>query len=271
MSLIDSTGSFTKPQNGAVTILNGDDVLYSPNPEFCGTDMFTYTINDSFNNSDTATVTIEVVCDDVDKPIASSTDATVTATSTDGATVQVNHTPVANDDEVSTPEDQPVFINVASNDKDDENDALTVTDVADCKEGGTLVIIGDGTGGVVEYTPAPGFHGMDHCDYTICNESSNCATACVIITVEKLSVPPLAVNDAASTTMNTAIEIEVTGNDISPNGSPLTIMNVGESEMAGLVAIVGKGTSGFVLYEPPSDYIGKDEFNYTSEFLSRCV
>ena len=76
----------------------------------------------------------------------------------------------------------------------------------------------------------------------------------------------MAVNDAASIP-NTAIEILVTENDISPTGSLLTITSVSESEKGAIVAIVGDGTSGFVFYEPPSEFTGKDMFDYTSEFI----
>ncbi|KAL7506882.1 hypothetical protein ACHAXN_004124 [Cyclotella atomus] len=249
----DSTGSFTNPEHGVVTILTGDDVLYTPDQEFCGTDSFTYTIKDTSNNADTATVTVDVACKENDDQ--TSVDSTTTASD--------NHVPVAKDDEAITPQNQPVFINVAANDEDKDDDALIVTSVAQCKEGGNLVIIGDGTGGVVEYTPASGFYGTDHCDYTICDEHGACDAACIVVTVEKSSAPPLAVNDAVKTEVDVAIEIEVTENDISPNGSPLTVVSVGETEKGAVVAIVGDGTSGFVFYEPPVSFVGNDEFNYT--------
>lgn len=48
--------------NGTV-ILNADgSFTYTPNPGFCGTDSFTYYATDGINNSNIATVTIEVVC-----------------------------------------------------------------------------------------------------------------------------------------------------------------------------------------------------------------
>lgn len=169
----------------------------------------------------------------------------------------------ANDDNITTCEDEPVSINVAANDNS-EDGALTVVSVEKCKAGGTLLIVGDGTGGVVEYTPAPGVFGLDHCDYTVCNEVGDCDTACLIITVEESCEGPVAVNDAASIP-NTAIEILVTENDISPTGSLLTITSVSESEKGAIVAIVGDGTS--VFYEPPSGFTGKDMFDYTSEFF----
>ena len=240
---VNATGKFYQPSHGEVDV-GVDGVVYTPDADFCGVDTFTYTITDAAEtHSDSATVTVEVTC--IDAPS------------------KENHKPIANDDEATTLENEPVFINVALNDIDEEDDALTVTSVAECKEGGSIVIVGDGTGGIVEYTPAAGFYGNDHCDYTICDEFGLCDSACIIITVEKPSALPLAVNDAATTDVDTAIEIEVTGNDISPKGYSLTVTSVEESEKGALVAIVGDGTAGLVFYEPPSGFIGKDEFSYT--------
>ena len=244
-----------------MTPLEGDDILYTPNSDFCGTDSYTYTITDSLGHSDTATVTIEVRCESA---ITTSTELS----STFATISSENPLVVANDVNITTCEDEPVFINIAANDHS-EDGALTVTSVEECKAGGTLVIVGDGTGGVVQYTPALGVFGLDHCDYTICNEVGDCDTACLIITVEESCEGPVAVNDAASIP-NTAIEILVTENDISPTGSLLTVASVSESEKGAIVAIVGNGTSGFVFYEPPTGFTGKDMFDYTSEFSLCC-
>ncbi|MBN1859531.1 tandem-95 repeat protein, partial [Candidatus Bipolaricaulota bacterium] len=58
--------SVTQPANGTVTN-NVGDVTYIPNPNFCGSDTFTYTISDGRGGSDTAAVMIEVAC--VDDPV----------------------------------------------------------------------------------------------------------------------------------------------------------------------------------------------------------
>ncbi len=52
--------NFTQPSNGTVTLVNGEFV-YTPNPDFIGTDTFTYTITDEDGLTSTATVTIVVV------------------------------------------------------------------------------------------------------------------------------------------------------------------------------------------------------------------
>ena len=61
----DAWGSITDPSHGTLTT-DEQDAIYTPDTDFCGTDSFTYTITDNTaeQHSDTATVTINVVCAD---------------------------------------------------------------------------------------------------------------------------------------------------------------------------------------------------------------
>ncbi len=52
--------SVTQPSNGTVTN-NGTDVTYSPDPDFDGSDSFTYTVSDKNGGTDTARVSVEVL------------------------------------------------------------------------------------------------------------------------------------------------------------------------------------------------------------------
>jgi hypothetical protein len=57
-----TTGSYTKPPNGAISTIE-EDLIYTPNAGFCGTDMFSYTLTDATKeHSDSAVVTIDVMC-----------------------------------------------------------------------------------------------------------------------------------------------------------------------------------------------------------------
>ncbi|QLG47184.1 gliding motility-associated C-terminal domain-containing protein [Costertonia aggregata] len=152
------------PANGSVDIdTNGtpnnpvdDIVTYTPNPDYNGTDSFTYTVCNSFGDCSTAAVTIDVV------PILDT-----------------------NDDSTATQENTPVAIAWRTND----NDLPSVgTFVATNPSNGTLNINNNGTANNpsdddVEYVPNTGFTGTDSFDYTVCDTSGNCDTSTITIVV----------------------------------------------------------------------------------------
>ena len=62
----------TQPSHGSA-VIDQTSILYTPDADFCGTDLFTYTIKDlNTQLSDEATVTVNVMCLDStpDVPIA---------------------------------------------------------------------------------------------------------------------------------------------------------------------------------------------------------
>ena len=72
------------------------------------------------------------------------------------------------------------------------------------------------------------------------------------------NMPPLAVDDAATTTAGAAVTIDVLANDSDPDGDLLTIAMVG-SPVNGTAEIV----QGQVLYTPGLGFTGIDDFTYT--------
>jgi VCBS repeat-containing protein len=139
-------------------ILNSDgSFTYNPDPDYYGTDSFTYQAYDGEDYSNTATVTIDVT--------------------------SVNDPPVAVDDTAETAPDTPVDIPVTDNDYDIDGtiDTTTVTIQTDASHGSTEV---DPLTGVVTYTPDPGYEGPDSFTYTVNdNEGANSNIATVNITV----------------------------------------------------------------------------------------
>ena len=135
-------GSTTDPGGGSVQITGqGTTVSYEPEPDFCGTDSFDYTLTPGDLS---ATVTVTVSC--------------------------VNDAPVAVDDTRSTKENVQLELPVsgaeslAANDSDADGDPLTVTAASDAV-GGTVEVVG----GKVSFTPS-----QDECgaasgrfDYTV--------------------------------------------------------------------------------------------------------
>ena len=71
---------------------------------------------------------------------------------------------------------------------------------------------------------------------------------------------PTAVNDSATTTVDTAVSINVTVNDSDSDGGTITVQSVTQGAN-GAVTINGNNTS--VTYTPNTGYTGSDSFNYT--------
>ncbi len=74
------------------------------------------------------------------------------------------------------------------------------------------------------YTPVAGFTGTDTFTYVITDPAGNQSTATVTVTVGAVDPnAPIAVNDTATTTSGTPVDIDVLGNDSDPNGDTLSI------------------------------------------------
>ncbi len=82
-------------------------------------------------------------------------------------------------------------------------------------------------------------------------------------------VPPVAVNDSASTPFHTSVLVSVLANDSDPDGFPLSIVSVQSPTNSGGTAFVDdngtpeNATDDRVLYTPPPLFSGVDQFAYT--------
>ena len=128
-------------------------LVYTPEPDFNGTDHFSYKATDSQGAS-----VIGI--------------AQVTVTPVYGV-------PVAVEDRVATAEEMPVTIAVLANDIDVDGDDLTV-ESAGAALHGTVTIADDNT---VRYTPNPDFSGQDTFTYTVSDGSEGTATGIVTVAV----------------------------------------------------------------------------------------
>lgn len=219
----------TQPTNGSATDNGNGTLTYTPNPNFFGTDTFTYTISDGNNGFDTATVDITVM--------------------------PVNDPPVAVADSATTPEDASVMIEVLMNDFDVDGDNLTITELTQ-PANGVATDIGNGT---LIYTPNPNFFGNDTFIYTITDGNNGFSTAAVNIAVTPVNDPPVASPDSASTQENIAVTIDVLSNDSDVDGDKLTIIALTQPAN-GNATINGDGT---ITYTPNPNFYGNDVFTYT--------
>ncbi|MEL7087662.1 MAG: tandem-95 repeat protein, partial [Planctomycetota bacterium] len=223
---VSSLGSAT---GGSVVNNNDGTVTFTPTGGFEGQGSFSYTVADGNGGTDTATVTVDVF--------------------------PPNDPPVAGDDSASTQEDTAVVVTVLGNDTDPDGDPLTVTGASDGSNG-TTVVNGNGT---VTYTPNAEFSGQDTFTYTVDDGKGGTDTATVTVTVNSVNDAPVAGDDAASTSVDTPVVIDVLANDSDVEGDTLTITNLGTSPN-GVLSDNGNGT---LTYTPNTGFSGQDTLTYT--------
>jgi len=165
-----------------------------------------------------------------------------------------NNPPVAVDDVATTSEDSSVTVAVLANDSDPDGDAVSVSS-AGVPANGTATKNPDGT---VTYAPNLNFNGTDSFTYTIGDGKGGSDTGTVTVTVSPQPDPPKAVDDQATTSLNTAVTVAVLANDADPDGDTLTLAGVTDPPN-GSAVIVGSQ----VKYTPDTGFTGTDSFDYT--------
>ncbi|WP_157964705.1 tandem-95 repeat protein, partial [Algibacillus agarilyticus] len=225
----------TPPANGTTSINTGTGTIaYTPNPNFEGVDVFTYTVNDvQGSTSEEATVSI-----------------TVSA---------VNDAPVVVNDVAQTTENTAITLNVTANDIDVEDGVPTgaVTLVTQGAQGGVATVLDNGS---IEFTPASNFNGTDSFTYKVQDsEGLVSGLATVSVAVSGINDQPIATNDSATTDEDNAVTIDILANDTDADES-LSISNV---------SIINQGTLGLatitdtgIIYTPKADANGTDTFTY---------
>jgi Ca2+-binding RTX toxin-like protein len=165
--------------------------------------------------------------------------------------------PTAQDDSVSTTEDNFLDIEVLENDSDpNPADTLSVSSFTQPTHG-TVTQNADGT---LKYTPKADYSGSDSFTYKAKDTAgleSNSAT--VNITVNAVNDAPVAVNDSATTDEDTVTNIDVLANDTDVDGDSLSVSNAGAAGHG----TATKNADGTIKYTPKADYNGPDSFTYT--------
>jgi VCBS repeat-containing protein len=223
--------------NGNVTLNTNGSFMYTPNAGFIGTDSFTYKVNDGIIDSNTATVTITI------NP--------------------VNDAPVAVDDAYSVNENTTLNIvapGVLNNDTDADGDMLTSSLVTDTTSG-TVTLNSDGS---FVYMPTFGATGTDSFTYKVNDGTadSNVATVTITLIANAPNVKPVAVNDFATTSQNTSVDIDVLANDTDSDGTidPTTVQIKVQPKRGGTVSV--DAVTGVVTFMPRLNFKGTDVFKY---------
>ena len=225
----------SNPANGAATLNADGSLTYTPDAGFSGSDSFTYVASDGIDDSNVATVTINVG----DVP---------------------NRCP-----EVVNPGDQ----------TNDETDVVSLQIDASDADGDTLAYSAAGLPPVLMIDAATGeimnvvsYDAVQHPDLsavypvTVSVSDGECTTSVSFDwNVNDVNRDPVAVDDAATTDANVPVTVDVLANDSDPDGDEVAVASVG----AALNGTVGINNDDTVTYTPNTGFTGEDNFVYTIE------
>jgi gliding motility-associated-like protein len=228
---------------GGTAVVNPDGtVTFTPADDFTGAASFQYSICDNGSPSlcDTAKVTITV-----------------------STPTFVNVAPNAQSDATTTPVNTPVNGNVSINDSDlNTGQILTFTQVSNPQNGSVTL----NPTGTFTYTPNNGFVGRDSFTYKVCDNGTPplCDEAWVYIEVTpantNINLPPVAIDDKATTTVGVPVIINVKSNDYDPNVGQVLLKPVIIDEIdAGRAVVNADGT---ITFTPNPDFTGIVTFRY---------
>ncbi len=226
-----------QPANGSL-ILNADGSFeYNPNPNFFGSDFFTYEVSDGNGATATGVVTLTVT--------------------------PINDDPVAGNDTYTLLEDESLSLNlpgVLGNDFDADGDTLTITTFAP----GNSALSLDADGSFV-YTPSADFFGQEIFTYTISDGQGGEDTGTITFNVTNIDDAPRPSDDSYSVDEDTAFESantlegSVLANDLEVDNQTLTV-NLVSSVSSGQLNFFNDGN---FIYTPNADFFGTDSFVYS--------
>ncbi len=207
----------TAPTHGTAEVTDGN-LVYTPDENFNGTDSYGYTVTDSHDATDTATVSITVT--------------------------QVNDAPEPDGESVTLAEDGTITIDVLDGDTDVDQQAglnadptaevlhtsIDESDLLDPQHG-TIELDGDS----IKYTPVTDYNGPDSFEY-YCDDGETQVKATVSVTVTQVNDNPAAVSDSATTPEDTQITIDALSNDTDVDTN--TNLNKGTPVLVNTLSII---------------------------------
>ncbi len=229
------------PSHGTLALNVDGSFDYTPDPDYNGSDSFSYRANDGAADSAAVEVSLTVS--------------------------EVNDAPLAADDYAETKEDTALTIDVLGNDSAGpaNESGQTLTVIAASAAHGTVTINPDGT---LDYLPEANAFGEFTINYTISDDGTTAgaadpktANAAVHLIVDPVNDAPVALPDAYTVTENTVLTVAAPGllaNDSDVEGDPLHAL-LSYTPMHGTLSFVSDGS---FTYTPNADYVGSDVFGY---------
>ena len=211
------------PEHGGISGIS-PDLIYTPNPNYFGNDVFSYKANDGQIDSKIAYCYLTIQAS--------------------------NDQPTANDMTISVTEGQSVVFSLSGNDADNAPLSYIIQ---------STPVYGKLTGTLPDliYTPNNGFHGDDAFTYQVSDGQNLSELAKILLIVTPNNDPPVVENRTISVVENTPKTITLIGTD--PNNNQLNFSIVKHPEHGEI-----KGNLPHIIYVPQKDYSGVDKFTYTA-------
>lgn len=214
-------------EGGNVALLN-NKITYTPKSGFNGVDKIWYVFSDTAGRTNSAVITITVSENGVESPY-----------------------PSAQQDDVTTPAETAITIDVLAN---DHGEGLVLFPTNEWSlNGGTVT----GVDNKLLYTPKAGFIGSDNIWYVFEDSKGRVNSGQVNITVTSATAFPVANPDYYTTTKNTGITLDILANDTASGGIAIDTLYAYTALGGTTVKSNGK-----VFYQPKADFLGEDNFWY---------
>jgi VCBS repeat-containing protein len=226
-------GSFTfttlsQPAHGTLQWLSNGNYVFTPDVNFNGEDTFIYRACDNGGLCAEAIVTISI------NPI--------------------NDAPVAVVESITLNEDESFNQLIGAGSFDAEGDAINYEMIATASNGIAVLSIT----GVLNYTPAPNFWGIDEITIQLCDENNACTEAVLEISVLSINDMPI----ANSTNVGTQEDEQVSGNlsgFVSHNDEETLFFGTMIAPFSGTLVIQNTGE---YTYSPNNNFFGNDQFTF---------
>jgi VCBS repeat-containing protein len=219
---------FSQPVNGTVTLNPATGgFIYSPTPNFNGSDSFVVTISDGNGGTTTSKINIGVI--------------------------PVNDAPNTSNLNLTTPENVAISSQVKASDVD--GDSLLFS-LGSSPAHGT-VSLNSATGTFV-YTPTTNFNGGDSFTVIVSDGNGGTATSLVVIGVTPVNDAPVSSNQNLTTNENVPINGAISATDA--DGDTLTYTTTGSPANG---SVVLNSVTGAFTYTPNTGYSGSDSFVVT--------
>lgn len=218
------------------SVVNGNNLDYTPNPDYFGFDTVYYR-----------------VCDNALPPACDSAEVIITI-------LPVNDAPLALDDSITLPNDTAaVNVAVTVNDTDPESGVLALQ-ISCPPAHGTATVSGSTL--EIIYVPDPTYLGLDSLCYVLCDNGSPvaCDTAMIYFNIFNGNEAPLAVDDIDSTLLQDTVFISILPNDSDPNGHSFSITQLSCGPSNGTVTL--DTLTGVLTYIPAVGFLGADSICY---------